>query len=371
MRPFRCSAALGLIVLVGAGSSARADRLVLVAGGGTPPVSPPSQGGDTGGVPATVAKLTGPFGADSDRTGNIYIVEHSGQRVCRVDPKGMLAAIAGTGKKGSGDGEGGPALKGEFNDPHSLALGADGSLYVADTNNNRVCKVDLGAGTIRNFAGTGAKGFAGDGGSAEKAQFNGIYCIAIDPSGARMIVTDLGNRRIRAIDMKTNVVTTVAGNGQRGVPADGATATEAPLVDPRAACADSQGNVYVLERSGNALRAVDAAGKIRTVVGTGAKGNSGDGGPAIKALMNGPKHLCIDRDGSVLIADTENHLIRRYSPKDGKIVRVAGTGKKGNGGLGAPPEQAELAQPHGVHVDRAGTLFISDSSNNRVLKVER
>ncbi len=352
-------AAISVFVLLASWTAVRADWIDLFAGGG--------MGGDG---PARQAKLTGPFGADSDRDGNLYIVEHSGQRVRRVDPKGVLTTIAGTGKKGASTGNG-PALQAEFNDPHSLAISADGSLYVADTNNNRVCKVDLRAGTIANFAGTGQKGFSGDGGPADKALFNGIYCIALEPKGGRMIVTDLGNRRIRAIDMKTGVVTTVAGNGQKGVPVDGATATTAPLVDPRAACADAQGNVYVLERSGNALRVVDAGGKIRTVVGTGAKGDAGDGGPALQATMNGPKHLCIDRDGGVLIADTENHIVRKYLPKEGKIIRVAGNGKKGVSGLTGPPERAELSQPHGVYVDTSGALYISDSSNNRVLKVER
>ena len=116
---------------------------------------------------------------------------------------------------------------------------------------------------------------------------------------------------------------------------------------------------------------MDAGGKIRTVVGTGKKGASGDGGDARTATLNGPKHLCIDRDGSVLIADSDNHCVRRYVPATGTIERVAGTGKSGSAGLGGPPEQAELNQPHGVTVRADGTLFIADSSNDRVLKVEK
>jgi DNA-binding beta-propeller fold protein YncE len=116
---------------------------------------------------------------------------------------------------------------------------------------------------------------------------------------------------------------------------------------------------------------VDAKGKIRTVAGTGKAGNSGDGGDARKALLNGPKHLCIDLDGNVVIADTENHVIRKYLPKEGKIVRVAGTGKRGTAGVGGVPEQAEFNQPHGVYVHPSGVLYVVDSSNNRVLKIER
>ena len=132
---------------------------------------------------------------------------------------------------------------------------------------------------------------------------------------------------------------------------------------------DTAGRVYILERSGNALRVVETNGTVRTLVGTGAKGFSGDGGPARAATLNGPKHLCFDRDGSILIADTENHVIRRYTPADGLIQRVAGTGAKGAKGVGGPPLQAELNQPHGVTMHRDGTLYISDASNGRVLKI--
>jgi sugar lactone lactonase YvrE len=148
-------------------------------------------------------------------------------------------------------------------------------------------------------------------------------------------------------------------------------ARSAPLVDPRAVAVDAQGHVYILERSGHALRVVDPDGTIRTVAGTGKAGATGDGGPARQATLNGPKHLCIDLEGNVLIADTENHLIRKYLPREGKIVRVAGTGQKGTAGVDGPPEQAELSQPHGVYVHPSGVLYITDSSNNRVLRMEQ
>src|SRR5437016_13098781 len=137
-----------------------------------------------------------------------------------------------------------------------------------------------------------------------------------------MYLADLDNRRIRAVDLKTGMIRTVAGNGKRGVPADGAQATTAALVDPRAVAVDAKGNVYILERSGHALRVVDSSGRIRTLVGTGKPGNSGDGGDGHQASLNGPKHLCVDGEGNVLIADTENHLIRKYLSREQKIVRV-------------------------------------------------
>ena len=133
---------------------------------------------------------------------------------------------------------------------------------------------------------------------------------------------------IRKIDLEAGTIATVAGNGKRGVPTDGTTATEAPLVDPRAVAVDKAGRLWILERAGHALRVVED-GKIRTVAGTGEKGFAGDGGPALKAKLDGPKFLWIDPAGDVLIADTENHCIRKFARQDGTITRVAGTGKKG------------------------------------------
>ena len=253
---------------------------------------------------------------------------------------------------------------------HSLAIAKNGDIYLADTLNHRICKLDASGKRLSVYAGT-EKGFGGDGGPAKAARFSGIYCICLDPAGERLYMADLDNRRIRMIDLRSSTVSTVAGNGESGKPADGSTADSSPLVDPRAVTVDRGRNVYVLERSGNALRIVDSQGKIRTVAGTGEKGLSGDGGDALKATMNGPKHLCIDRDGSVLIADTENHDIRRYSPADGKITRVAGSGKRGDGGVGGDALQVELNQPHGVFVHPNGDLYISDSTNKRILKIAR
>ncbi len=365
MNPLRkrlslCGLVLALAVPLPALARAENQRVVLVAGGDGPE-----------GEPAVKARLQGPFGVDFDRSGNAYIVEMTGGRVLKIDPKGILTRIAGAAGKKGDKGDGGPAIEAEFNGMHSLAVAPNGDVYLADTWNNRVRKFDPKTGKVSAFIGTGEKGFAGDGGPAAKAKFGGIYCLAIDPKGEKLYLADLDNRRIRMVDLKTGVVSTVAGNGEKGVPKDGAEAVKAPLVDPRAVAVDGKGNVYVLERSGHALRVVDAQGKVRTVAGTGKKGDGGDGGDALKAQLNGPKHLCIDRDGSVLIADTENHLIRRYLPAKGKIVRVAGTGKKGSAGVGGPPDKMELNQPHGVCVHPGGALYVSDSSNNRVLKIER
>jgi DNA-binding beta-propeller fold protein YncE len=360
MRPLTFALGLTLLGLMAGAPAIRADKIVLVAGGGD----------GSNDVEATKAKLESPFGIAFDEAGSLYFVEMTSHRVCRIDGKGMLHVIGGTGAKGD-KGDDGPAVKASFNGPHSLAVAPNGDLYLADTWNNRVRKIDGKTGAITAFAGTGDKGFQGDGGPVVKAHFGGVYCVALDPQGKHLYLADLDNHRIRKIDLKTGVIATVAGNGKEGVPEDGAEAVKAPLVDPRAVAADADGNVYILERGGNALRVVDAKGRIRTVAGTGKKGASGDGGDARQATLNGPKHLCIDIDGSVLIADTENHAIRRYQPRDGKITRVAGTGQKGSAGIGGPPEKAELNQPHGVTIGPKGDLYIADSSNHRIVKVLR
>ncbi len=355
MRHALLFAALSLTLL---NSLAQADSLVLVAGGGKEP----------SGKPALESALNVPFGVDFDKAGNMFLVEMVGQRVLKVDPQGILTSIGGTGEKGN-DGDGGPATQARFNGMHNLAVAPTGEIYLADTWNNRIRKLDPKTGVLSGVAGTGKKGYAGDGGPALEAQFGGIFCATLDPAGEKLYLADLDNRRIRVVDLKSGKVTLVAGNGEKGVPKDGSIAAESPLVDPRAVTADKAGNIYILERGGHALRIVDPAGKIRTVVGTGQAGAAGDGGPALQATLRGPKHLCLDQDGTVLIADTDNHIIRRYQPSDGKIVRVAGSGKKGTAGVGGEPLKAEFNQPHGVYVHSDGTLYITDSHNHRILKV--
>lgn len=311
--------------------------------------------------------LNEPFGVDFDKAGNAYIVEMSGHRVSVLDPSGKLAPLAGTGKKGLVDG---PGDKAEFNGPHHLLVGPDGQIWVADTWNNCVRKVDPATKAVSRVAGSGVKGSSGDGGPAAQAQFGGIYCIAFDAPMERLFICDLDFRKIRVMNVKTGIVTHFAGNGQKGVPAEGEAAATQPLQDPRAVACDSKGNVYILERGGHALRVVGVDGRIRTVAGTGKAGLAD--GPGLQAQMNGPKHISIDANDDVLIADAESNTVRRYSPKDGSVRRVAGNGKKGAEGLGGAPAACGLARPHGVRTHPAtGEIWITDTYNHRVLRIAK
>jgi len=292
----------------------------------------------------------------------------AGQRVLRIDVKGQVQHVAGSGRKGF-DGDGGNPLRAHFNGIHNLAVMPDGSVLLADTWNQRVRRLNPALTSIDTWAGDGRKGVGGDGGPARDASFGMVIQIALDPAAAHLYVADIVGQRVRRIDTKTGIVETVAGNGKKGAPHDGAIAKDEPLSDPRAVVPDRQGGFYILERGGNALRYVNASGIIKTVAGTGSGGLSGDGGPAIKATMNGPKFACLDRDGTVLIADAENHVIRRFDPKSGVISRVAGNGKKGTTGLGGDPLACELNRPHGVTIGPNGSIYITDSYNNRILRI--
>jgi len=350
--------AFAALVLPIAASLAFGGEVAVVAGGGT--------GGD--GSKATEAKLVQPFAVDFAKDGTAYFVEmNGGERLRTIDAEGRVQTLAGTGKKGQPEAKV-AAAKAKFDGMHNLVVLDDGIL-LADTFNHCIRRYDFESKSVVRLFGTGKVGFAGDGDDIEKVQFAQPICIAVSTDRKLLFVTDIGNKRVRSTPFASPKFTTIAGNGKSGVPKDGAVAATSTLFDPRAVAIGPKGEIYILERGGHALRVVDAEGKIRTVAGTGKKGNSGDGGEALKATFDGPKFLAVDRDGSVLIADTENHRIRRYVPKTGKVEAVAGSGKKGNG-FDTDPAKLELSRPHGVSVHpKTGDIWIADSDNGRLLKI--
>jgi sugar lactone lactonase YvrE len=344
--------------LVSSALGSSAASLSIFAGGGTRVTGP-----------AAECRLADPFATDFDAQGNTYICEMTNNRIVKVDGRGNLTVFAGTTKKGSG-GDAGTATAAELNGPHHLIVAKNGDVFVADTWNWKIRRIDAKTGVISTFAGTGKRGYSGDGGPARAADFSGIHSLAFDAGQENLYLADLENRRVRAINLKTGTVRLIAGNGQKGVPADGSNAATSPLFDPRAVAVARGGHVYVLERGGHALRVVDPSGRIRTVVGTGKPGGVTAGTDPLAVTLRGPKHLCVDRDESVLVVDSENDVIRRYVPSENKIVLVAGTGRRGSA-LNADPLQTQLRHPHGVSVDAQGRIYIADSNNSRVLRITR
>ena len=278
---------------------------------------------------------------------------------------GTIATVAGTGAEGFG-GDGGPATQAELARPAGVALDGEGNLYIADADNHRVRRVDAG-GTITTVAGTGAEGFGGDGGPATQAELHWPTGVALDGQG-NLYIADAGNHRVRRVDA-AGTIATVAGTGDYGFGGDGGLATQAELAWPAGLALDGQGNLYIADAENHRVRRVDAAGTIATVAGTGAVGFGGDGGPATQAQLMLLEGVALDGQGNLYIADSGNVRVRRVDAA-GMIATVAGTGAVGFGGDGGPATQAELAWSVGVALDGEGNLYIADAGNDRVRRVD-
>ena len=316
------------------------------------------------GSPSGTDAINDPYGLVRGPDGALWFCEHNGHRISRLAPDGTLSVIAGTGAKGY-SGDGGPASEATLNLPHELRFGPDGALYIADTGNNVVRRIDLSTGVITTSAGTGARGYSGDGGPARQATFKGPHSIQFDAAG-QLYVCDVGNHAIRRIDPKTGVISTIAGTGQPGPTPDGAPLAATPLNNPRSLDVDSQGNPWIVTREGNQVFKLDlAAGVIRLMAGTGQPGFTGNGGPARDATLSGPKGIALDSVGNAWLVDTESHSIRLIDAATGRLELMLGTGTRGDGPVGKATECA-LNRPHGVYVDADGSVLIGDSEAHRI-----
>ncbi len=320
-----------------------------------------------------------PFSIDFDAKGVIYGVEFTkSNRVFKFDGS-KLSFIAGVqhnaeekgAKKATDVQDGTDPLKAIFNGMHDIRITAEDKAIIGDSFHNRVRLLDLSTGAVSTIAGTGAGGFSGDDGPATAATFSVTMTASLSPDGQRYYIADIGNSRTRVVDLASGIVRTVAGNGQKGLPVDGADALQTAMGDTRAVTQAKDGTLYVLLRGGNSLVAVKD-GKVHTVVNAaGKKGYSGDGGPGRDATMNGPKYVAMDPNGNVLICDTENHCVRRLNTQTGIIELIAGAPPKTGTKIGDTWLQTELKRPHGVRMSPDGkTLYIADTYNNRVLRGE-
>ena len=320
-------------------------------------------GGDGG--PAYKALLDGPHGLAADAYGNIFIADSFNNRIRKVNRSGQIATTAGNGNAGYG-GDGGPATEASLRRPSGVAVGVGGDLLVADTGNNRIRRISS-QGTITTLAGSGAMGFGGDGGAASEAALMWPRSVVVDASG-NVYVADIRHFRIRKIDSE-GIIRTIAGTGEPGYSGEGRPATEARLGWLGGLAVDADGNLYAADRSNICVRMVDAAGIIRTVAGT-PEGILRPSKVIVgESMLCVPEGLAIDLAGNLYVADRSAHKTHRLAP-DGSVSTIAGMGTPGYSGDGGLGSEALLSRPCDVAADLSGNLYIADSQNDRVRRVD-
>jgi hypothetical protein len=311
----------------------------------------------------TGASLLLPSAIAYDAVGNVYFADTNRNQVLEATLGGQLIVVAGNGVQGFA-GDGGSAVSAELNGPQGVAVGGDGTVYIADTGNQRVRAVI--AGTISTFAGNGVRGFAGDGGVATAAEFSVPVALAVDASGA-LLVCDSGNQRVRRI--AGGVITTIAGNGLQGFAGDGGAATAAELDTPMGVAASEDGRIFVSDTRNDRVRMVSVGGTISTFAGTGVQGFEGDRGAATAAELALPRGLVLLPSGALLIADENNQRVRMVDAS-GAISTVQGTGVQGAGaGDGVNALATMLNSPRSVGVSKFAQPAVVDSAN-KLLRVE-
>jgi hypothetical protein len=318
-----------------------------------------------GGV-ARRAGLHQPFDVALDGQGNLYFSDAYNHCVRRIErDSGTITTVAGTGQAGY-SGDGGAARSAQLNSPYGIALDAATNLYIVDRLNACIRLVEAATRIIQTIAGTGQPGYSGDGGPAHRAQLREPNDIVLDAQG-RAFIADVQDHRVRVLDLAARVITTFAGTGEAGSGGDGGPANRATLLGPRALAIGPRGDLYICLRNDHKVRRVDMrTGIIRTVAGTGERGYTGDHGAALQATFNGPKEIAVDGQDNIVLVDTENHCLRHIDAVSGRVTTIAGTGQPGGDGDGGPATDATLRRPHGACLDEAGNIFIGDSENHRV-----
>jgi uncharacterized protein (TIGR03437 family) len=319
------------------------------------------------GGPATAASLNHPRGLAIDTLGGVYIADSDNWRVRRVSPAGVISTVAGNGSYGAA-GDGSQAISASFSDVTDIALDGAGNLYIADASNRRIRKVTPG-GIVTTVAGTGVQGSSGDGGLAINATLNRPISVAIDAVG-NLYICDSSNHNIRRVNLASGVITTYAGNGAAAFSGDGGPATAASLMFPLAVSLDKSGNLYIADAGNNCIRKVTPGGVIATVAGIGNRaGFAGDGAAATGALLNIPSDVTVNGSGSLWIADSGNNRVRLVDGSSGVISTIAGGYNDGFSGDGGPAIDSLLSFPWKLTLDAAGSIYIADRVNNRIRKI--
>lgn len=317
-------------------------------------------------TPATSIPLILPSAIAYDSVGNLYIAETSNHVIREVDTAGEITTVAGTGTQGYA-GDNGSAMAALLDSPQGLAV--DGSnLYIADTHNHRIRRVDLTTGLITTIAGSTA-GFSGDNGAATSAQLDLPSALAVDASH-NLYIADTHNHRIRRLNLTTNQINTVVGDGVQGFSGDNGLATAAAIDSPTGLAVDAEQNLYLADTHNHRIRKITAATGVITTIAGATAGFSGDNGAAAAAMLALPHGLSIDTTGDLYIADTANHRIRRIDAITGVITTVAGNGTQNFGGDNGPATAASLDSPRAAAMAPSGLVTLADSANQRVRQLD-
>jgi len=335
----------------------KAQKIATIAGNGV-------QGFSGDGGLATTATLGYPDAVVVDASGNIYIADTWNNKVRKIDSTGIITTFAGIGNQGY-SGDGGLSNKAELSGPNALAVDANGNVYISDANNFCIRKVDKN-GIISTIVGGGISGL-GDGGLATAAQLQSPTALALDAIG-NLYIADFTDHRIRKVDV-SGIITTIVGNGTSGYNGDSLAATSALLNYPSGVAVDANGTLYIVDNTNQLIRKVGTDGKLITIAGTkGVKSFTGDGGLAKKATLKYPYSITVDVLGNVYISDQNNYRIRKINTK-GIISTVVGNGNYAYSGDGGLATKASLASPYGISFDDAGNLYIADHGNNSIREV--
>ncbi|MBD3266629.1 hypothetical protein GF373_08165, partial [bacterium] len=309
-------------------------------------------------APASEAALNNPERLVVDSSGNIFFSDRDNNRVRKIDSQGVITTIAGTGEAGY-VGDGGPATEAKLKSPVGLLLRANGDLYVADRGNHVVRKIDA-SGVITTIAGRGELGYAGDNDKATKAFLHLPNDLAMDSQG-NLYIADSGNHVIRVVD-KSGIIKTYAGMGEEyGFDGDGQSALEAKLWFPHGVVVDENDILYIADTLNNAIRKVNHNGVITSLIPPPKETEPVD----ITKTLNSPHDLFFVANGDLFIADSENHMVKKYSAMDGLSI-IAGTGVAGYSSDEEPATTSQLNNPHGVTVSANGQIYIADTQNQRI-----
>jgi sugar lactone lactonase YvrE len=324
-----------------------------------------------GGGKATEIPIDLPFGVENGPDGALYITTVGSHRVLRLDrTSGQVTSVAGNGKKGY-SGDGGPATQATLNEPYEVRFDSHGNMLILDMQSHAIRRVDARTGAITTLAGDGVAGDRGDGRPARQARFRTPHSIALDDKD-NLYVSDLGNHRVRRIDVMSGQIDTLVGNGKGELPHDGGKARDEPFLTPQGLAVHGE-SLWIASVSGHSLWRLDLkGGTIHRVAGTGKRGHTGDDGALPEATFDGPRGMTLSSSGTIYLAEGENNVIRAVDTVRGSIWTVAGVGPKQHryGGDGIAATRAPLWQPHGVCVGAKDMLIISDRKNHRVRLLE-